>query len=206
MVWPLDCAKAAFTAAYAMLKCAELYGQQCWHGSQLSRDQIGAQPKYPAVDFQFWVRYGSWSRCSFCGSFWFNDQYFRDHVYQQQGTSQKPCPLSVNRMRAPSDPVVHSYGEVGVSSRWWYLAPMYKPSSTCGACTPPDAELVPQPLPVRYRSKGAPRYAPVPERAHRGRVPIQRTGQLYRVPRIRPAADRDPWARECVTWPRYRGC
>ena len=58
---------------------------------------------------------------------------------------------------------------------------------------------------MRYRSKGAPRYAPVPERAHRGRVPIQRTGQLYRVPRIRRAGDRDPWARECVIWPRYRG-
>ena len=64
---------------------------------------------------------------------------------------------------------------------------------------------MPQPLPVRYHSKGAPRYALVPERAHRGRVPIQRTGRLYRVPRIRQALDRDPWAREWVTWPRYRG-
>ena len=93
---------------------------------------------------------------------------------------------------------------VGVSSRWWYLAPMYKLSTTCGASTPPDAELVPQPLPVRYRSKGAPRYALVPERAHPCRVPIQRTAQLYRVPRDRQAADVDPRARECVTWPRYR--
>ena len=133
------------------------------------------------------------------------DRYFRDHVYQQQATSQKPCLLSVNRMRAPSDPAVHSYGEVRVSSRWWYLASMSKPSSACAACTPSDAELVPQPLPVRYRSKGAPRYAPLPERAPLGRVPIQRTGQLYRVPRVRQAADRDPWARECVTGPRYRG-
>ena len=27
---------------------------------------------------------------------------------------------------------------------------------------------------------------------------------MYRVPRDRQAADIDPWARECVTWPRYR--
>ena len=187
-----------------MLKAAELYGQQCWHGSRLAPEQIGAPAKYPVVDYEFWVRYGSWSHCPACGVFFFNDQYFRGHVYQQQATSQKPCLLSVNRMRAPSDPAVHSYGEVGVSSRWWYLAPMYKPSSTCGACTPADAELVPQLLPVRHRSKCAPRYAPVPERAHPVRVPIQRTGQLYRVPRDRQSADLDPWARECVTWPRYR--
>ena len=132
-----------------MLKGAELYAQQCRHGSRLTPEQTGAQAKYPSVDFQFWVRYVSWSHCPACGVFFFNDQYFRDHVYQQQATSEKPCLLSVNRMRAPRDPVVHSYGEVGVSSRWWYLTPMYKPSSTCGACTPPDAELETQPLPVR---------------------------------------------------------
>ena len=205
VVWPLDCAEAALTAAYATIKCAELYGQQCWFGSHLGAEQIGAQPKYPAVDFQFWTRYGSWSQCPSCGVFTFNDQYFRDHVYQHQATSQKPCLISVHRMRAPSDPAVHSYGEVGVSSRWWYLAPMYKPSSTCGACTPPDAELAPRLLPVRYRSKGVPRYAPVPERPQGVRDPIRRTGQLYRVPRVRLAGDRDPWSRECVTWPRYRG-
>ena len=83
---------------------------------------------------------------------------------------------------------------------------MYKPSSACPdhRCTPPDAEFVPQPLPVRYRTKSAPRYAPVPERPYRVRDPLQRTRQLYRVPRIRQAGDRDPWSRECVTWPRYR--
>ena len=41
------------------------------------------------------------------------------------------------------------------------------------------------------------------------RPPLQRTGQLYRVPRMRASSElssegREPWARECVTWPRYR--
>ena len=133
VVWPLECSQAALTASYAMLKADELYSQLCWHASRLAPEQIGAESKYPAADFQCWVRYGAWSHCPSCGVFFFNDKYFRDHVYQQQATSQKPCLLSVKRMRAPSDPAVHSYGEVGVSSRWWYLAPMYKPSSTCGA-------------------------------------------------------------------------
>ena len=205
VVWPLACHEAALTIAYAKLKCEELYGHQCWLGSVLSLGQIAADAKYPTVDFQAWARYGSWSHCSFCGSLSFNDQYFRDYVYQQQATSENAGMVSVHRMAIPSDPVVHSHGEIGVSSRWWYLAAMYKPSSTCGHCTPPDAELVPQPLPVRYRSKGAPRYTAVPEPPYRVRVPIQRTAQLYRVPRIRQAADPHPWARECVTWPRYRG-
>ena len=35
---------------------------------------------------------------------------------------------------------------------------------------------------------------------------VTRTGQLYRIPRIRPAAATPPakdWSRECITWPRY---
>ena len=89
VVWPLACHEAALTIAYAKLKCEELYGQQCWLGSVLSLGQIAADAKYPTVDFQAWARYGSWSHCSFCGSLSFNDQYFRDHVYQQQATSEK---------------------------------------------------------------------------------------------------------------------
>ena len=111
VVWPLDCHEAALTIAYAKLKCEELYGQQCWLGSVLSLGQIAADAKYPTVDFQAWARYGSWSHCSFCGSLSFNDQYFRDHVYQQQATSEKAGMASVHRMAIPSDPVVHSHGD-----------------------------------------------------------------------------------------------
>ena len=37
-------------------------------------------------------------------------------------------------------------------------------------------------------------------------APVAKTGQLYRVPRMHaqgatPAAE--PWAAECITWPRY---
>ena len=45
-----------------------------------------------------------------------------------------PDLLSTVRRQVPSDPVEHKDGSVGVSSRWWYLAQMYKPIAHCGRC------------------------------------------------------------------------
>ena len=126
---------AVLTAAYAMLKCASVYAALCWSGSALRQQQIIAEQRYPTIDFQFWVRYGSWSQCPHCASFSFNDQYFRDHLYQRRATTEKFCPAEVYRDRVPSDPLVHADGHVGISSRWWYLAPMYKPVNVCSVCT-----------------------------------------------------------------------
>ena len=139
----------------------------------------------------------------------YNDQYFRDYIYQTRATTGKPCPMSVHGGASPSEPLVHAHGHVGVSSRWWYLSPMYKPVAACGACTPPPEEQSPRLLRVRYGSKAAPRYVPQTQVASYVRPPLQRTGQLHRVPRMRPSSElssegREPWARECVTWPRYR--
>ena len=206
---PLETHLAALTVAYAMVKCAALFAAMCWSGSMLTPAQISAEAKYPSIDYQCWVKYGSWSQCPHCASLTFNDKYLRDYLYQTQATTEKPCPLEVHRARAPSEPLVHAHGQVGVSSRWWYLAPMYKPVSVCGACTPPAEGQSPRPLPVRYRSKAAPRYAPQVDVETYVRQPLQRTSQLYRVPRMLSATElasghRDGWARECVTWPRYR--
>ncbi len=39
IAWPLACGKACHTAAYAMLKCRELFARQSWYGSRLSDEQ-----------------------------------------------------------------------------------------------------------------------------------------------------------------------
>ena len=64
VAWPLAYGKACCTAAYAMLKCRELFAHQSWYGSRLSDEQQFFCDKYPKVDFAFWVQYGSWSQCA----------------------------------------------------------------------------------------------------------------------------------------------
>ena len=64
IAWPLACGKACYTAAYAMLKCRELFARQSWYCSRLSDEQRFFCDKYPKVDFAFWVQYGSWSQCA----------------------------------------------------------------------------------------------------------------------------------------------
>ena len=56
---PLSGAGAFLQAAYAMLKCEELYATRCWSGSLLTAVQRKWVQKYPLVDFDFWVKYGS---------------------------------------------------------------------------------------------------------------------------------------------------
>ena len=118
VVWPLDTHLAALTVAYSIIKCASLFAALCWHGSILTEGQISAEPKYATIDWQCWVRYGSWSQCPHCGSLIYNDQYFQDYIYQIRATTGKPCPMSVHRGASPSEPLVHAHGHVGVSSRW----------------------------------------------------------------------------------------
>ena len=68
----------------SMSKCAEIYEHQSWYGSGLSLVQRSTAMKYPSIDFHFWVMYGAWSFCADCGSYWFNDEYFRQRVYQDR--------------------------------------------------------------------------------------------------------------------------
>ena len=65
----------------------------------------------------------------------FNDQYFAQAVYQDRRNSSSPDLVSVVRDQIPSDPTTHADGEVGISSRWWYLPGMFKPVFQCGSCT-----------------------------------------------------------------------
>ena len=141
---PLAWGDAALVAAYAMHKCRELYQHQCMHGSRLSLIQREYPNAYPQVDFRFWVMYGSWSTCPYCRSVFFNDHYFKESVYQLRTTSSTPDLLSAMRRQLPYDPTEHSHGNVGDSSRWWYLPGMYQPVAHCSHCTKPkNLEVVP---------------------------------------------------------------
>ena len=93
-------------------------------GSQLGLAQQNFSGKYPLVGFYFWVMYGSWSKCGGCGSFFFfffffffDEAYLREHVYKDADTSSTPDLLAVHRRHVPTDPLEHSHGQVGVSSR-----------------------------------------------------------------------------------------
>ena len=57
---------------------------------RMGRMEISAELKYATIDWQCWVRYGSWSQCPHCGSLMYNDQYFQDYIYQTRATTGKP--------------------------------------------------------------------------------------------------------------------
>jgi hypothetical protein len=203
IVWPRTCADACLMAAYSMLKCGCLYKQQCWDSSVLTPIQQGFRNKYPEIDFHFWAMYGSWSACPSCGSYYFNDKYFSTAVYQDQVTSSTPDLFSSYRRDAPSMPMKHELGQVGTSSRWWYLPGMFKPSLQCPRCTPPPADTSSMTFADRLRAKAAAKNA---AEKYPKNAPIAKTSELYRVPRMYPAGSpptREAWAAECITWPRY---
>ena len=145
------------------------------------------------MDFDFWVTYGSWSSCVSCGSFFFNDDYFREVVYESRRATSQPDLLCVSRRTLSSDPCEHSADAVGQGSRWWYLPGMYRPSAACGRCTPSATGAA-----VSLLEAMRARQAEYEGAASNAQV---RTQQLYVLPRI--GDDPRGWAAECATWPRY---
>ena len=210
---PRACASACVVASYAMLKCEELFPKQCWYQSMLTAAQRVLPAKYPVEDFKFWDKYGSWSRCPHCGVMFFNDKYFRESVYQDRQTSATPDLLSTARRMEPTDPLEHSHGKVGVSSRWWYLDGMFKMEFQCGSCTKrpkvkkaEDAEGVCLGKffaeSLRRRQE---KYAAAGQRSAQGCAGQDevKSGELYMVPCVDVASKKD-MALECFFWPRYR--
>ena len=196
---PRSASVAALVSAYAVLKCRDVYACLNWSGSRLTAVQQVWHNTMPSLDFHFWVMYGSWSCCADCGSFFFNDAFFRSSVYQDQNTSTSPDLLALVRRMVPSDATEHKPGGVGVSSRWWYLPGMFKPIQYCGRCTrPPRGQTGGAFLTQALRRLGAARAGSAP--------PATRvaTSELYRIPRVRaPGAVWRSWSTECITWPRY---
>ena len=193
VISPMESSLACQVCAYAMLKCQEIFKRLVWYRSLLSCRMF--VDKFPKTDFSFWVMYGSWSFCGDCGSLHFNDKYFSEVVYQTARTTDKPEFMAAYRRSCPTDAVEHNSSQIGVSSRWWYLAGMYKPVSPCGSCTRSASGM----------SAGA-AFTHALRDAHQRHYDsaVQSTSQLYRVPRLRPlGASHEPWALECIQWPRF---
>ena len=148
--------------------------------------------------------YGSWSFCDDCGSYWFNDEYFRHNVYQDKDTGDTADAGPAFRRQGPADPLVHvAGGPIAYSSRWWYRSGMYKPVAFCSHCTRPTPGVSEG---ARFAEALRERGAAAQHRAENNGIaaPVERTGQLYRIPRIRtPGSPYKSWSQECVTWPRY---
>ena len=191
---PRQCGDAALVAAYAMEKCSLTFLRQNWYMSCLTSADQSHRYWYPRIDWAFWVMYGSWSICEDCGRLFFNDQYFRQEVYDNQATSAAPDLLSLSRTRVPDDPIAYAPGKIGCSSRWWYLPRMYRPVSHCGRCTPQCSDALPDDPGQAFSSI-------LRRRAEGCDESSVQTGSLYRIPRL---GDRiaEKWAPECITWPR----
>ena len=66
-----------------MLRSKAIAAGVCWQRSVTTEVQRLWSWRYPVVDFDFWAKYGSWSQCPACGVCHFNDEYFRQVVFQQ---------------------------------------------------------------------------------------------------------------------------
>ena len=196
VVLPKRSAENCCVAAYATLKCEELFAKQVWTRSQLQEVQRRLPRQYPATDFHFWVMYGSWSQCENCASFYFNDKFFSNCVHDLKSTKATPEMMATSRRYTPGDPAIHGEDNLSSSSHWWYLPGMFKPAAKCERCIPIPAKEAGAFLSarLRMRSKQSP-----------GKVePVKRTGELYRIPRLRqPTENWEAWSPQCITWPRY---
>ena len=157
---------------------------------------------FPKLDFEFWVKYGSWSFCPSCRSFFFDDKYFREKVYLYSGSSRHPAQIAGHRRSAPDDPVEHQSGSLGRSSRWWYLPGMYRPEHLCGKCTPvlgsSPNEVFSNRLRARAKAKLAARQKPVAAGV------VDKTGDLYCIPFVRPVGSAWwPGSVQSKTWPKF---
>ena len=211
LCFPLECAAACCTLAYARGKCESVHGRQTWGGSMLAAQPAQWCAAWPKTDFESWVKYGSWTHCDSCGSFYFNDSGFKE-CYSSTAGCVASDDASVFRPEVPSDPTAHRGGEeIGVTSRWWMDPSMYKPDKWCGRCVSPAdhprpvahaGEMASRALRARARAKASAKAcaeAGVPKME-----PVVETQRLYRIPRLPSPGDSvaTTWAGEVVTWPR----
>ena len=115
-------------------------------------------------------------------------------------TSHSPEALAIHRRRVPHDPVVHGPGEVGVSSRWWYLPGMYKPVvSKCHCCDGP-AHAGMDEAKSRGRAGCAVLNAGTAKHESGNLIPrVDKTSDLYRIPTYSYCTSD---ASVSITWPR----
>ena len=204
---PRACASATLVCAYVSLQCENLFRRQCWYRSSVPAANRSFRDVYPTTDFNFWVMYGSWSRCAHCGVLHYNDKYFSQQVYGDTATSSTPAEIVGMRQLIPDDPVQHSDGAVGVSSRWWYLSGMYHPEAHCGLCTKPAAfeeARAGETFLDRMRRARSLKYEAAGAKSARGEAGQSAVAsrELYRVP-CADLSSRHSLSSSCVFWPRY---
>jgi hypothetical protein len=164
-----------------------------WYRSLLSPMQRTFADKFAKVDFDFWVKYGSWSFCDNCQSFQFDDAYFEDQILPK-----------FDPVLSPDMPTEHCSGQVGASNRWWYRAGMYRPTHTCCKCTAPTARTAGSALIANLRAKTKNKQRPTAKKLEEGAV-VDKTGQLYTIPYVRPTGvSFMAVSAECRTWPTYK--
>ena len=131
----------------------------------------------------------------------FNDEYFKESVYQLRTTASEPDLLSAQRRQLPYDPVEHTYGNVSDSSRWWYLPGMYHPLKHWGHCTKPaNLAVVSGGVMLAQMQARKGKYEAAAKQSKDGIRASLTSGTLYRIPYV---GDIPRMAQECLTWPRY---
>ena len=111
------------------------------------------------------------------------------------------------RQLIPDDPVEHSDGNVGVTSRWWYFSGMYHPEAHCGACTKPEVveeARAGETFLDRLRRIRKRKYAAAGSTSARGEAGQSAvvSKELYRVPCV-DLSSRHLLSSNCIFWPRY---
>ena len=107
----------------------------------------------------------------------------------------------------PDDPMQHTDGSVGVTSRWWYLSGMYHPEAHCGACTKPEAVAearAGETFLDRIQRIRKRKYAAAGSTSARGEAGQSAVAskELYRVP-CADRSSRHSLSSNCIFWPRY---
>ena len=137
----------------------------------------------------------------------FNDRYFSHQVYDDKATSSTPAEAAGLRQHIPDDPIEHSDGKVGVTSRWWYLSGMYHPEAHCGFCSKPEKVEEPragESFLDRMRRDRKRKYDDAGVTSARGEAGQSAvvTKDLYRVPCV-DLSSRHCLSSNCIFWPRY---
>jgi len=137
----------------------------------------------------------------------YNDRYFSHQVYDDKATSSTPAESVGMRHLIPDDPIEHSDGNVGVTSRWWYLSGMYHPEAHCGACSKPEKveeARAGETFLDRMRRVRTRKYEAAGATSARGEAAQSAVAskELYRVPCV-DLSSRHRMSSNCIFWPRY---
>ena len=134
VVWPLAVADFLVTASRIQHLRLSQHRSTSWHYSYLPGEKLGrlVYGKQTTSDFGFWVAYGSYTHCSVCQSFFYDDDAFRRRFCLPRNGRPEVHDL----LAVPSPPVLldGKATELPESAYWWMARDMYSDSGTCSFC------------------------------------------------------------------------